>query len=530
MEILIVTQTENCIGCKRCVNVCPSPLANKVKYSAANGFKVTVNEEYCISCGECVKVCETHARQIKDDTSEFMSYIKKNRAALIVPPSVVSYFGDRIKSVFSFFKDCGVKLVNAQIGSEIYAWCYLKKKALFPESIISSVCPAIGKYMEIYCPEKLSSLCNIYSPLACTAIYLRKYLKWDDKIAVISPCMAEEENMFDFTLSLDNLGMYFDRHRIKSEKNNSSEKFSDYDFDINSSEEIVSLYNPGGLRDFLHESTVYSCDGAERVYKTLDSFLSEDSYKLPEILELHSCRNGCMGDSEIFPVFKKRESEKDKDKKFINAFKKDENFLKKYDEILSPDDYIREYSKKQKAKSPDYSEILLSLGKSFHGNCNMCSRGNCEGLACSIAHGNDEYESCLRKEEEFSSKLLSAADECISYSERIISALNTLSDKNESLETLQDESKQMSSALKNLLLNMVKVINSGKGLTAGETAKISTVLEKTADGLYELEENYKSQEKLTAQINDISEIFKNISEEMCVTAYEAKINDKYPES
>lgn len=526
---MIVTEKEKCTGCKKCLNVCPSPLANKVKYSAADGFKVTINENYCMSCGECVKVCKPGARQISDDTLKFMSYIKKKRAAVIISPAITYYFDDYWQSVLSFFKDNGVKLVNAEIGSEIYAWCYLKKKALLPKQVISTACPATEKYAEMYYPEKTSSLCSIYSPLSCTAIYLKKYLKWDDKIAVISSCTAEDNNLFDFTVSLDNLGMYFDKHRIKTEKNQLLEKFSDYDFDFNSCEDSVSLYNPRGLQDFLRDCSVYSCDGTDRAYKALDSFFSDTSGNLPEILEIYSCRNGCMGEFESFPIFKKRDSEKDKDKKLINAFKKDEKLFKKYDESLSPDDFIKNYPKGEKLESPDYSEILSSFRKFSHENCNMCARGSCEGLARSIAYGIDEYESCGQRKNDIYSKLSLTADECIGYSKRIVDVINTLNSKSESLEILQSESIQMSSALKSLLMNMVKIIRSGEGLTATEAIKISSVLEKTADGLYELEEKYKSQENITAQINEIAESFKNISEEMCVTAYDAKINDKYLE-
>ncbi|WP_435549446.1 ferredoxin [Desulfobacterium sp. N47] len=48
--------TEKCVGCGECVNVCPVDV-----YELQEEKAVVVNEEECIGCESCVEVCEQGA-------------------------------------------------------------------------------------------------------------------------------------------------------------------------------------------------------------------------------------------------------------------------------------------------------------------------------------------------------------------------------------------------------------------------------------------------------------------------------------
>ncbi|MGB5157966.1 MAG: ferredoxin [Desulfobacterales bacterium] len=48
--------TEKCVGCGECVDVCPVDV-----YELQEGKAVVVNEEECIGCESCVEVCEQGA-------------------------------------------------------------------------------------------------------------------------------------------------------------------------------------------------------------------------------------------------------------------------------------------------------------------------------------------------------------------------------------------------------------------------------------------------------------------------------------
>ena len=62
---------------------------------------------------------------------------------------------------------------------------------------ISQPCPAVVNYVEKYIPELLPKMMPIHSPMMCMAIYIKKYLKCDDELAFISPCIAKKTEITD---------------------------------------------------------------------------------------------------------------------------------------------------------------------------------------------------------------------------------------------------------------------------------------------------------------------------------------------
>ena len=81
----VVYTNDNCIGCNKCVRVCPCIGANySVEKDGAN--RIDVDPNRCVACGSCFDACEHHAREFNDDTDAFsaeLANIKKNTLILV---------------------------------------------------------------------------------------------------------------------------------------------------------------------------------------------------------------------------------------------------------------------------------------------------------------------------------------------------------------------------------------------------------------------------------------------------------------
>ncbi|MDQ7032740.1 MAG: 4Fe-4S binding protein [Desulfonauticus sp.] len=57
----VTVDTEKCIGCGECVDVCPVEV-----YELQDGKATPVNEEECLGCESCVEVCEQSAITVEE--------------------------------------------------------------------------------------------------------------------------------------------------------------------------------------------------------------------------------------------------------------------------------------------------------------------------------------------------------------------------------------------------------------------------------------------------------------------------------
>lgn len=67
-----VYTNENCIGCNRCISVCPVLTANQAVVVDGKP-RIEVNHAQCINCGACFDACEHQAREYADDTEQFFA-------------------------------------------------------------------------------------------------------------------------------------------------------------------------------------------------------------------------------------------------------------------------------------------------------------------------------------------------------------------------------------------------------------------------------------------------------------------------
>ena len=87
-----VYTNENCIGCNRCISVCPVLTANQAVVVDGKP-RIEVNHAQCINCGACFDACEHQAREYADDTEQFFADLQRGESiSLLLAPAFLANY------------------------------------------------------------------------------------------------------------------------------------------------------------------------------------------------------------------------------------------------------------------------------------------------------------------------------------------------------------------------------------------------------------------------------------------------------
>ena len=229
----LVYTNDRCIGCNRCVSVCPIAAAN-VAVMRKGTLRVEVDGRACIRCGRCITACRHGAREYLDDTDRFFDDLAAGEPIdLIISPTFFALYPDEASRILGYLKTLGVgHFYHADLGAVIAAWCYLgyldeigPAQSAGTEPL-AHVCPAFTKYIEHQSPDVLARLAPIHTPHMCMAVYLHEYMHVSAKLALLSPCIAAKGEVdsprtgeiISYSLTYHHLMEHIDRHDLGNRK------------------------------------------------------------------------------------------------------------------------------------------------------------------------------------------------------------------------------------------------------------------------------------------------------------------------
>ncbi|HEX2954416.1 MAG TPA: [Fe-Fe] hydrogenase large subunit C-terminal domain-containing protein [Bacillota bacterium] len=430
MKETIYINEELCQGCNKCIRNCPVFGAN-INYEINGQSKVRINQERCIRCGHCIQVCDHHARNYHDDTESFFKDLKLNEdITVIAAPSIRVNFPE-FQHLLGYLKTCGVKKIyDVSFGADITVWAYLKtirEKGM--QSMIAQPCPAIVKYIKLYRKELLPYLAPVQSPMICTAIYLRDYLKIGGKIAFLSPCIGKSDEIEDpetlqyvqYNVTYQKVVEYLKANGIHLY----SYKKSDFD-DIESG--LGCLFSrPGGLREnveaFQKDAWVRQIEGVDSAYPYLTEYSRRiATHKaLPLLVDILNCPQGCNGgtgtchnidiDDSDFQFNQLKHAKLQRRGNLLS--KKIQKLHRRFNRELKLSSFHRSYSSIDlpPLKEPNESEletIFMTLHKdapsSREINCSACGYPTCREMAKAVFNQLERAADCIdfnRKEVQF---------------------------------------------------------------------------------------------------------------------------------
>ena len=402
---MVHVREDKCIGCNACIRSCPIPNANLY-----NGETVHINNNECIQCGECIKACPHDARYYDDDIETVLGLIKNQKVSFIVAPAIKASMDGSWRHVLQWFKDQGVhEIYDGAFGADICTYMHMEYlRHHVGEKVISQPCAAIVNYAEKHKPELLSHLSPIHSPLLCSGVYVRKYLKNNDILVGITPCLAKSDEfhntgIINYNITFKSIVNYLKHNNVVL-----SHGRSPFEFTAARGFDGAFYPIPGGLKECLHaydpDLLVTTSEGAQKVYDDLDHYLNTDRNHLPDVFDVLNCEFGCsagvgarenVNDFNAYDIMIHA-------RKWAKKTKASERFHKAIFKTLNLEDFLRKYENRCTSVRPtekQLNEIFNSMNKftdtDRHIDCHACGFKSCHDMATTIFYGNNSPNNCI---------------------------------------------------------------------------------------------------------------------------------------
>ena len=461
-----------CVGCHKCISVCPIKYCND-----GSGEAVTVIDEMCIGCGACIRACTHDARTYRDDVEQFLEAVRnKVKMVAVVAPAIASNFANDYLKVNTLLKSWGVEAVfDVSFGAELTVKSYVHHiEQNSPKAVIAQPCPAIVSYIQIYRPELLTHLAPADSPMVHTIKMIKNYYPQfsTHKVVVISPCIAkrrefDEVGMGDFNVTMLSLAQIISDNKIDLAA------MAETEYDNSPAERAVFFSTPGGLLRTAERvvpkigAISRKIEGIESIYPYLDGL--NDQINLgyaPLLIDCLNCSSGCNGgtgtsnqhlhhDELEFHVEKRS---KEAQEKFNHPNEVDRSLT----DFWKPTDYARSYrdlSANNRIKWPnaiELDEIYTSMQKieeSDFFNCAFCGYGSCEKMAVDIHNGLNRPDNCYHFKSNVISKL--AAD--------VVTASESLQEQSQLVKSYMIDMNSVNGYLESEFSQLLDVVNSKFG-------------------------------------------------------------------
>lgn len=407
----VVLNGDRCVGCTRCLKICPTEAIRLV-----NG-KASIIGEKCIDCGECIRICPNHAKSAVTDSLSILGKFKYN----IAIPSLALYgqfpSNTRINEILTAVKKIGFdEVYEASVGTEIITSIiknHLLKNPNVKRPIINSTCPAIIRLIQIRFPELLSNIASIETPIEISARLakleaVRKTGIPIDDIGVIfiSPCTARvtsvknplgiEKSYIDGVLSMKDVYGEILRNVCDCEA----------EVVTGSTKESLLWSITGGQGEALGIENYLAVDGIHEVNKVLEE-IEMDKLSNLDFFEGMACVGGCSGgpltienpfitNSRMKILAKglpKSDTSDETIKSQIEMY--EEGFIRlnepiKPRTIMSLDDDI--------SKSIRKMELINEMLANLPGiDCGVCGAPTCRAFAEDIVKGVNKKAICIVK-------------------------------------------------------------------------------------------------------------------------------------
>ena len=127
MTKCLVSNTENCKNCYKCIRNCP------IKAISFENNRAAIIHENCILCGSCYNVCPQKLKKVRNDVFAVKRLIEGGKVYVSLAPSFVSYYANSdIQCMRETLRKLGFEDVEeTAVGATIVKKAYDEMEASF---------------------------------------------------------------------------------------------------------------------------------------------------------------------------------------------------------------------------------------------------------------------------------------------------------------------------------------------------------------------------------------------------------------
>lgn len=400
---IVYTEREKCEGHYACIRNCPA------KAIRVREGRTEVIKERCINCGTCIQICTVGAKQAESDIGLVWQLLEDSPPVIAVLsaafPAVL--LGCRTGQIVSALKKLGFsEVMEVSFGAELvgreYARLMTEDKGV---TSLSSTCPAVVSYIEIYYPQLIDNLVPVVSPM----IAMGRLIKWqynpEAKVVFIGPCVAKKAEsrdekvagVIDAVLTFAELKEMFAARGITPETEG-EEQFSGPKPNLGRLFAIPGgVLRMAGFREDTLSNDVISAYGKDHMPHILGEFAEGNiTAKLVCVWLCEGCIDGPVIDNDL-SVFRRREhitnyttsqadpEQTDRDIQEYANIDLSRRFTNQRVTVLTPGE-------------EDIQRVLEQIGRvdpSHRLNDGACGYSSCRALAIAICQGLAEPTMCL---------------------------------------------------------------------------------------------------------------------------------------
>lgn len=232
--------TDKCVNCGRCFDVCPYHSIIKVPVPCEEACPVDaitkdefgkehIDHEKCISCGKCLASCPFGAIVERSQMVDVLREIHEteNKVVAMLAPAVIGQFPGDIKNLVGALKKAGFdEVIEVAIGADITtqkeAAEFIERQAAGAKLMTTSCCPAYYRAAKVHIPEIQEFVSHTHTPMYYTAEMLKKETP-TCKAVFVGPCLAkrveaEYDPNVDYVLTFEEIGAILVAKQISVEE------------------------------------------------------------------------------------------------------------------------------------------------------------------------------------------------------------------------------------------------------------------------------------------------------------------------